>query len=541
MAGVCVRGLPRLLVLLMLPCFTLASSPAQYATLREASFRNTTLAAGRPTSSLSSRSISTTSTTTDSDVSSASTHSMGDFIAFGMGMSTSSGLSSETSSEVNVLSHISTNTTSDRETSLSHASYDPVSSLSSGRRSDSPTAMVHTNGSRTHAPTVLTETASVGTILGPKPTNATIIKTGFIPDNPNAIPPDPPISYNQSFTFSGDCWNQWSQFWSASELVTRVGYYSHGLTTTYTTTESSRWKSTSTVLSSFETTVSNGQFPVTIYSTLAPVTDFEWFGTPTTTWTTTETTWDNTRQSIMPNASLQQPACVLPTVVPQCQSSWDEYVATKMRVSTDLPFPISGPPGCNAFATTTIPLSCQAPLSTWSSVRSSYFANLGAPICSQAKVADDYCSSTRAQFIHKMEGKAGQSDGVPEIDQTATTINGVSTDIAYWPSETTIGGPGCTLGCGSCAMQGGTVELIYWPTATANATGSVSTVGPMTVETLGTTFTSPTVSFSHKSGRCVSLTPFIVGLCVLRRTVGTEQLQQVWTHNIEHHRSHYKY
>jgi hypothetical protein len=249
--------------------------------------------------------------------------------------------------------------------------------------------------------------------------------------------------------------------------------------------------STSTFLSFYTTTVRGGQFPLTTYSTLAPVTDFDWFGTPTTTWTTTKTTYDLTQMDVRPNASLPIPSCVLPTSVPQCQSSWDRYIKHK-TAREDLPFDADGPSGCNAFATTTIPISCKGPISTWASVRSSYFANEPQiPDCSQAKVPDDYCSSTRSQFIFKAEGKSKQSDGVPQIKWTETTIDGSETRAPYWPSDSTIGGPGCTLGCGSCAMQGGTVELIYWPPATMSANMSIH--GPVTAEALGTTFTSPTV------------------------------------------------
>ena len=256
------------------------------------------------------------------------------------------------------------------------------------------------------------------------------------------------------------------------------------------------WMSTSTFLSFYTTTVRGGQFPLTTYSTLAPLTDFDWFGTPTTTWTTTETTHDLTQMYIRPNASLPTPSCVLPTFVPQCQSSWDRYVH-HVTAYDDLPFDPDGPSGCDAFATTTIPIGCKGPISTWSSIRSSYFAtDILAPDCTQAKVPDDYCSSTRSQFIFKAEGKSSQSDGVPVIDWTSTTIDGAETMVPYWPPNNTIGGPGCTLGCGSCAMQGGTVELIYWPPATT--TGNVSIHGPVTAEALGTTFTSPTVNHSSQ-------------------------------------------
>ena len=489
-----------LVVLLLLICSALASSPSssQNGTLATASFRKKTSATVQSTSDSSSDGISVLYTASQSDVSSTSTYGLGDYVAAGMGMST------ESDSSSGIVGKASTDRHSVTETGLSSTSQEINFSPSSERGDESTKSATRVSEGLAFVSTNRTLGTNSGTAARPRPTNATATETGYIPDNPNAVPPDPPILYNQSFTLSGDCWNQWSQFWSASSLVTQYGYYKHDFTTTFTTTESSMWMVTSTVLSFYTTTDRGGQFPLTTYSTLAPVTDFGWFGTPTTTWTTTQTTWERVGLDVRPNASLPVPSCVLPTLVPQCQSSWEGYVHYQ-TAREDLPFDIDGPPGCDAFATTTIPISCKGPISTWSSVRSSYFANdLRIPDCSQAKIPDDYCSSTRSQFIFKAEGKSAQSDGVPQIKWTETTVNGVETRAPYWPSDSTIGGPGCTLGCGSCAMQGGTVELIYWPPATTAANLSIHE--PVTAEALGTTFTSPTVSHIALKSQATGLT-----------------------------------
>lgn len=482
------RLLRSLVVLMVLVCCALASSQTQNSTFSKASFRNTTSANVQRTMDPSSEASTTASSEINGDLSTTSTQGVGDFVAFGLGMSAgknslSSGIVGEESTDEPSTTEEGLSRTLTDDVGLNLSSEEDDKSTSSTTRASEGLAFVSTN---------LTVASNLGTAARTTPTNATVTETGYIPDNPNAIPPDPPILYNQSFTLSGDCWNQWSQFWSASSLVTQYEFYKHEFTTTFTTTESSMWMVTSTFLSFYTTTVRGGQFPLTTYSTLAPVTDFDWFGTPTTTWTTTKATYDFTQMDVRPNASLPIPSCVLPTSVPECQSSWDRYITHK-TAREDLPFDADGPSGCNAFATTTIPISCKEPISTWSSVRSSYFANEPQiPDCSQAKVPDDYCSSTRSQYIFKAEGKSSQLDGVPVIHWTETTIDGTETRVPTWPSDTTIGGPGCTLGCGSCAMQGGTVELIYWPPATA--AGNVSIHAPVTVEALGTTFTSPTVN-----------------------------------------------
>lgn len=351
-----------LVVLVLLSCTFASASSTQNGTLSKASFQNTKSATVQSTSESSSDVISASSTVTHSDVSSTRTYGLGDFVASGMGMSAESESSSGTVGEEPTDEPLGTGSSRTSQALSSDLSIEQdEESITPTTRATDGLGLVSTN---------LTSVASIGTAVSPKPTNATATETGYIPDNPNTIPPDPPILYNQSFTLSGDCWNQWSQFWSASSLVAEYDFYKHEYTTTFTTTESSMWMVTSTFLSFYTTTVRGGQFPLTTYSTLAPVTDFDWFGTPTTTWTTTQTTYDLTQMDVRPNASLPVPSCALPTLVSECQSSWDRYITHK-TAREDLPFDSDGPPGCNAFATTTIPISCKGPISTWASVRSS--------------------------------------------------------------------------------------------------------------------------------------------------------------------------
>jgi len=302
-----------LVVLMVLVCCALASSlSSQNGTLSKASYRNTTSAIVQHTSDSSSDASSTASTAFNGDVSSTSTQGVGDFVAFGMGMSAASEPSSS------IIGEEPTDEPSATGTGLSHTLTDLGSSLSVERDDQSTSSTTRASKGLAFVSTNFTVASILGTAARTTPTNATATETGYIPDNPNAIPPDPPILYNQSFTLSGDCWNQWSQFWSASSLVTQYEFYKHDFTTTFTTTESSMWMVTSTFLSFYTTTVRGGQFPLTTYSTLAPVTDFDWFGTPTTTWTTTKATYDFTQMDVRPNASLPIPSCVLPTSVPEC-------------------------------------------------------------------------------------------------------------------------------------------------------------------------------------------------------------------------------
>lgn len=379
-------------------------------------FLNTTLH-GTPLSSVAT--LSSTETEVSDDVSTA-TSGLGDFIADGVGI-TSSGSSINDSSfgEASTGSVGASDTsippllnaTNIRSASLGSANgthQDAAAKSPSSAATTTESLEMHSGGqdarkNHTSMVAIAPGSARLGAANAFASQNATLNVTGFVPDNPNPYPTAPPITYNVSFTLSGDCWNQWSQFWSYEDLATEYAFYPSSFTSTYGTTESDEWMSTSTVLSYYTTTVSAGQFAITTYSTTGPVTDFEWFGTPTTTYTTTETDYSLIEMSVRPNAWLPTPSCVLPTIVSQCQASWDDYLVVR---TAELPYPATGPTECDAFATTMIPVSCHAPLSTWSSMRSSFQARGVKPKCDQAKVSDDFCSSTRSQFIHKAEGKS---------------------------------------------------------------------------------------------------------------------------------------
>lgn len=56
-------------------------------------------------------------------------------------------------------------------------------------------------------------------------------------------------------------------------------------------------------------------------------------------------------------------------------------------------------------------------------------------------------------------------------------------------------------GCGRCSIEGGTVELLYWPPATSSMGANVSVTGErkLVAATLGTTLTSPTLYVSYHS------------------------------------------
>jgi hypothetical protein len=155
-----------------------------------------------------------------------------------------------------------------------------------------------------------------------------------------------------------------------------------------------------TILSSYETTVFNGRFPITTYTTTEPTkVDDVISGIPTTTRIFTATAVSMILDIITrPPVSLQSPSCVLPSHMSQCQQSWDSYMAGRQG-RRDIHARQDMPTGCDPYATTEIPWSCQAALSSWDAAEQFSYAAEEHPKCLQAKIAEDYCSSTVSEFL----------------------------------------------------------------------------------------------------------------------------------------------
>ena len=246
-------------------------------------------------------------------------------------------------------------------------------------------------------------------------------------------------------TLSSDCWQTWLDYWSASSL--------NGAS--YTATSARTWTDTATGFpelvtyvptSSWEsyydvytyttlTTFSSDGFPVSV-STSYSVDTFSrvgWtvdsirssLGVTTSIYTTTVTNYDYstiTRSS----TALPIPKCKLPDLVPECNSQWSSYIHAE-------DYPRYG---------------------DWEGPSSSHF--IGAPGCTQAMITGDWCTSMRS-FYFAPTTMYGQN----------TDPGWVSTDnTSYFPASKSLA-PGCTLGCQSCAITGESVQLLYWPPATA--------------------------------------------------------------------------
>lgn len=209
-----------------------------------------------------------------------------------------------------------------------------------------------------------------------------------------------------------------------------------------------------------------------------------------------------------------KPTCKLPSVVGDCQNKWEVYITSRLVPS---PTP---PPHCDINAgflqnTNSVP-PCA---SSYAAVESSYYSKyegseeLQPPLCTAASIGGSLCQSVRDKyqqddsFAPTIDEKIESAHGGPFFFNQGTQglYNGGNSTYWIWPtSSTMMDAPSCTLGCGRCAVTGGTVQLIYWPaTSTQSNNASVqarATPPPVvTVETLGTTFTSPTLYISYKS------------------------------------------
>jgi hypothetical protein len=454
---------------------TLASSSAKNTTLHRFSFTNETVQATPSTSTALLDTKSSWEATNDGHDPPSTAGKVGDFIALGFGMSTTEESPTDEKSKISLF--MSTYHITRTSISSPQSHFDALVASPHNSPSDFDTRLVPTqaNDGTSNLPS-FTEPASSNPGITRTDTNVTASK-----------PSDE--QYNQTYTLSGDCWNQWNQYWSAEDSATQR-YDTLPYTTTFATTETNWWESSSTLLSAYTTIIYAGLHPITTYSTHGSFTSVIIFGTPTTTWTTTQRA---SYLSAKPMISLMKPSCTLSDIEPRCQSDWDRWAE-----NPDPRF---------------------------------------IPRCTQAKLKDSFCSSTRDHYIHWLE----QSFGPQGEPMTLTTFNPAGPiQGPAWNASMTLGGPGCTLGCGYCAIQGETVELIYWPPAASQPNGTDKSVvsGPSVFITMGTTFTSPTVSASL-SCTAISLT-IPAGLHFVRYALCAEQLQQIRSHDFECHSSYHE-
>ncbi|KAF2236547.1 hypothetical protein EV356DRAFT_530828, partial [Viridothelium virens] len=316
-----------------------------------------------------------------------------------------------------------------------------------------------------------------------------------------------PSVRNTSFTYGSSangsvesCWNQWQSYWSSYDLrFVPMGLSTPTSSSTGTTTETGAFEftfdspsGTSTTTDIYTQTQGVDGFAITtITSTLIQTYTISSAIASTSTESFTRTVESTSLFYSPVPTNLKTPACSLPSYLPQCQSQWNSYLSAQ-SASTD-PFGV-------------------------------------APHCSQATTQPGQCASLRSNYLATWNdgaasalnwGYGEQTIGAAETE--VTSINGTQTNFGvstWWPTHSTLF-PGCTIGCMSCAITGGKVQLIYWPEGTTLASNMSTTSrlsAPMSavprnitseidpeanaasirVATgFGTTFTSPTVYISY--------------------------------------------
>ncbi|KAI9687392.1 MAG: hypothetical protein M1820_010474 [Bogoriella megaspora] len=344
------------------------------------------------------------------------------------------------------------------------------------------------------------------------------------------------------------CWPQWSSFWSFNDSLnsaTKPGHPTTTLPTTmiYTMTQPavSSWASTQLDL---ETTtvpmVANGY---TYQTSTFTTTRTAVFGQPsfsggtiTITSTGFETLWES--RAAYTGPTLQVPNCTLETFVPQCQSLWEDYAASHLDV------PAVPTDAC---------VSQYLPYDQATSFRRSLnlaevsLDSIGRlrPHCTQASVGPLACSYFQD---HYMTSWILANDGRDPFEFNTSPFLSVGyqyktsydksgyivSESQYWPTSSILA-PGCTLGCGQCAITGGSVRLLYWPTTSTGsisigADASMSAQYPATILTLGTSLVSPTVYISYDkiyaSNSCSGLGTTASGIIMPIEDPG--QLSSVW-------------
>ena len=327
-----------------------------------------------------------------------------------------------------------------------------------------------------------------------------------------------PTSGNYTISFSGDCLDQWNSYWSANLSVSK--WFETTYSETYTESEWSLTLSTTRFSGTQTVTVKYGAFAQSTYTTLAETSESVVLlgSSLTNTYLTTALRDTASTSYLLGNATIVQPTCTLPTYVPECQSSWEAYLSVTYAAPVR-----TAPAGCGnyTYADTRIQSSsCEARLSAYSAAQLSRswvldHNDAASPFCTQASITGALCSSIVGDFPETVKNKNSQRDGVVDLiivttyttreesnDRSAT----ITTDFWSWDPLSSLA-PGCSLGCQSCQVNGGTVQLIFWlPMSSTWIDGTYSAISGNSNETVN----SPHARHDSDQSDCLHLFRFAV-------------------------------
>lgn len=253
------------------------------------------------------------------------------------------------------------------------------------------------------------------------------------------------------------CWASWAEYWSYKQAAATP--QTRGLSTILSTTTVHVSGYAGTIETEIGTSKgpsmqNNGGFTIrtrTIDSTWTSRHTFS--ARPESSYTRTNTFTSYTLVSY-DSTTVQMPTCQLPSVVSQCQSQWDAYVSSELLPSPKPPSHCDINQGIVPVMTWETQPACastyQSSMSSWRSQLSS----ISKPPCTQASIGGSLCDTIKDAYVHQQN-----SVFFPTISFAPYFSNGYLGSFAnitaqnytkswWWPTSSTLGVPGCTLGCG---------------------------------------------------------------------------------------------
>jgi len=222
-------------------------------------------------------------------------------------------------------------------------------------------------------------------------------------------------------------------------------------------------------------------------------------------------------------ATITKPPCTLPSVLPQCQRSWTDYISLELG-RWDISYLY---PACTGTAP-----DCQASYSAWDQNEDDYWSSSSAmsPTCSQASIGTEMCSALQSSYVREF----GSVEPVPGVGYNTPVVmshgyqaslttysNGPWAQNWIWNTTWSLA-PKCSLGCARCAVTGDTVQVLYWKTMSATT--------PILVRTMNTTLTYPTVDVSFRAMHG-AFTDALAALCIICIRLRIRLLQWYRTHH----------
>nr|OQO31702.1 hypothetical protein B0A51_01050 [Rachicladosporium sp. CCFEE 5018] len=163
-----------------------------------------------------------------------------------------------------------------------------------------------------------------------------------------------------------------------------------------------------------------------------------------------------------------------------------------------IPFPQPLPVNCpvNYMNMTSLP-ACYSEVAAGQASWSAEVFSTKSPRCTQASIIGPLCTSLKDAYVlgsnYNLYPTALKYMPGFFSSGSISYVGAWSGQGWQWPSYQPLA-PGCTVGCGRCAITGGVVQLLYFPPGLSHPA-----TGPVIATTLGTTLTSPTNYISFES------------------------------------------